>query len=327
MGLSPAGNISATLPPRPRAARDFYTSKIRLAVVLVLLFAALPGALLLTVGILMLVFGHQSKDIVFGVLILALAGTLGAGITFTFLYVRRATSLARLQTEFVQKVSHDLRTPLTSIRMFVETLHSGRLSDPDKIAECLDLLNKETGRLNNMVERLLKWASMEAGKRIYQPVHARPEEIIKRALEALSSQVALLRLDGKVDLETEIADHLPFVDVDVDAMVEALLNVLQNALRYTGTDKQIRLRCVKHEREVEITVGDNGPGIAPHEQRYIFQKFYRVADPANPNVEGTGLGLAMVHLIVSAHSRRVTVESAVGHGARFHIYLPAVAGG
>lgn len=324
MGLSPPGNISTTHTPKPRAAPDFYTSKIRLAVVLVLLFAALPGALLLIVGVLMLVFGHQSKDIVFGVLTLSLAATLGAGITFTFLYVRRATTLARVQTEFVQKVSHDLRTPLTSIKMFVETLQYGRLKDPDKVAEALELLSKETSRLTGMVERLLKWASMEAGKRIYTPVQTRPEEIVKRALDALAAQVTLLRLDGKVEIETEIADHLPNVDADVDAMVEALLNVLQNALRYTGPEKHIRVRCVKHDKEVEITVADNGPGIASHEQRYIFQKFYRVADPANPNVEGTGLGLAMVHHIVRAHDGRVTVESEVGHGAKFHIYLPSV---
>src|SRR4249919_110264 len=121
----------------PRSAKDFYTSKIRLAVVLILCFAVLPGALLLTIGVVALVLGQQSKDMVLGVLTLALSATIIAGIVFTWLYVRRATSLARLQTEFVQKVSHDLRTPLTSIRMFVETLQDGRLTDQARIKECL----------------------------------------------------------------------------------------------------------------------------------------------------------------------------------------------
>jgi two-component system, OmpR family, phosphate regulon sensor histidine kinase PhoR len=318
-------DLAADVPRRkPRSARDFYTTKVRLAVVLIMCFAVAPGAMMLTVGILVLVFGHQAHDIVFGTLILSLALTLIVGITFTFLYVRRATSIAKLQTEFVQKVSHDLRTPLTSIRMFVDTLKDGRVKDPDKIAECLTLLAQESARLSTMVERLLKWASMEAGKRVYSPIHARPEQIIDAALAAIDPQVVLARRDGRVEIEREIAEHLPFVDVDVAAFTEALVNVLQNAIRYTGRDKEIRVRCVRREKEVEIIVSDNGPGIPKHEQRFIFDKFYRVVDPANPNVEGSGLGLAMVHHIVSAHSGRVTVDSDVGKGASFHIFLPAV---
>jgi two-component system, OmpR family, phosphate regulon sensor histidine kinase PhoR len=310
---------------RPRSVRDFYTSRIRLAVVLVLCFVVLPGALLVTVGILILRFSTQVHDVIFGVLILSLAATLIAGITFTFLYVRRTTSLARLQTEFVQKVSHDLRTPLTSIRMFVETLQDGRLKDPDKVRECLDVLSTETGRLSSLVERLLKWASMEAGKRVYSPVHARPEAVIDAALKAVETQVMVERLNGKVTLEREIADHVSYIDVDADAMTEALLNLLQNALRYTGEEKEIRIRCLQRDKEVEIAISDNGPGIAKEAQRRLFEKFYRVVDPANPHVvQGTGLGLAMVHHIVRAHAGRIEVDSDRGKGATFHIFLPAV---
>lgn len=313
---------------RPSSVRDFYTSRIRLAVVLVLCFVVLPGALLVTVGILILRFSTQLHDVIFGVLILSLAATLIAGITFTFLYVRRTTSLARLQTEFVQKVSHDLRTPLTSIRMFVETLQDGRLKDPDKVRECLDVLSTETGRLSTLVERLLKWASMEAGKRVYSPLHVRPEAVIDAALKAVETQVMVERMNGKVALEREIADHVPYIDVDPDAMTEALLNLLQNALRYTGPDKEIRVRCVQREKEVEIAISDNGPGIAKEAQRRLFEKFYRVVDPANPHVvQGTGLGLAMVHHIVRAHFGRIEVESDSGKGATFHIFLPTVPAG
>lgn len=309
--------------PKLRSARDFYTSKIRLAVVLILCFAVLPGALLLTVGILVLVFGHQAHDIVFGVLILSLAATLIAGITFTFLYVRRSTSLARLQTEFVQKVSHDLRTPLTSIRMFVETLQGGRMTDPARVQECLDVLGAETSRLSMLVERLLKWASMEAGKRVYHPTRVTPRELIEQALRALDAQIMLEHLEDRVHLTREIADALPEIDVDVDAMVEALLNVLQNALRYTGDDKQIRVRCVQRDKQIVISVSDNGPGIPKNAQRRIFVKFYRAIDPADPNVpQGSGLGLAMVHHIVAAHDGRVEVDSEVGQGATFRIFLP-----
>jgi two-component system phosphate regulon sensor histidine kinase PhoR len=308
----------------PRSAKDFYTSKVRLAVVLIVCFAILPGALLLTVGVLVLVLGQQSKDVVFGVLTLGLSATIIAGIVFTWLYVRRATSLARLQTEFVQKVSHDLRTPLTSIRMFVETLQTGKLKEPERIQECLDVLSTEAERLQAMVERLLKWASMEAGKRLYHPEHVKPVELIDSALEALEAQAVLARMEGKVEIDREISEHLPFVDVDYDALVEALLNVLQNGLRYSPKDKQLRIRCVSRDRGVEISITDNGPGIPKAQQRFVFEKFYRYADPANAHVEGTGLGLAMVQHIVGAHAGRITVESEPGQGATFRIWLPAV---
>jgi two-component system phosphate regulon sensor histidine kinase PhoR len=107
-------------------------------------------------------------------------------------------------------------------------------------------------------------------------------------------------------------------------MSDALLNVMSNALRYTPADKkEITVRAVNRDKEVVITIADNGPGIPQHEQSRIFEKFYRVVDPALPDVDGTGLGLAMVHHIVRAHRGRITVQSDVGKGAAFHIVLPA----
>jgi two-component system phosphate regulon sensor histidine kinase PhoR len=310
----------------PAKKYDKYASQIRMLVVLVLCFAVAPAALMLTVGVLVLVFGHQVHDIVFGILILSLALTLIAGITATVVYVRRGTSLAKLQAEFVQKVSHDLRTPLTSIRMFVETLQDGRLTDKDKIDECLDVLARETDRLSAMVERLLEWARMEAGKRAYTLERVSVDSLVDAALTSFDSQVKLSGLESITHVHRELADHLPAIDVDPEAMAEALLNVLLNALRYTGSsDKEISVRAVKREKDVVITIVDNGPGIPQHEQSRIFEKFYRVVDPALPDVEGTGLGLAMVHHIVRAHRGRITVQSDVGKGAAFHIFLPAAA--
>ena len=310
---------------RLASPKDTYTSQIRLLVVLVLCFAVVPGALILSVGILVLAFGHQAQDVVFGVLILALGAVLIAGIVLTFVYTRRATSLARLQGEFVQKVSHDLRTPLTSIRMFVETL--GRMSEPEQVRECLDVLSNETARLSEMVERLLGWAKMESGKRVYHAQRVAPGDVVRAALRAIDPQIKAAELSGaKVELEVEIADHLPDLDVDPAAMSEALVDLLSNAIRYTGATKHLRVRAVRRDRDVVLSIADNGPGIAKHEQRKIFEKFYRVIDPANPNVEGTGLGLAMVHHIVRAHHGRVTVDSDIGRGASFEIALPALTG-
>jgi two-component system phosphate regulon sensor histidine kinase PhoR len=315
------------LPALPSGkAYDRYAAQIRLLVVLVLCFAVVPAAMLLSVGVLVLVFGHQVRDTVFGILILSLAATLIAGITATVVYVHRGTSLAKLQAEFVQKVSHDLRTPLTSIKMFVETLQDGRLTDPAKVDECLEVLASETDRLTAQVERLLEWARMEAGKRVYRPERVAPSTVIEMALASFEGQVKLSGLEESTTIVREVAEVLPAVDVDPEAMSEALLNLLQNALRYTGPTRQIAVRAhPTPQKQVEIVIADDGPGIPKHDQSRIFEKFYRVVDPARPEVEGTGLGLAMVHHIVRAHQGRITVQSEVGKGAAFHIFLPAAA--
>ncbi len=305
---------------------EIQAARLRTLVVLVLCFAVLPGALLLSVGILVLVFGHQPHDYVFGILIVALAATLAGGILATLSYVRRSTSLARLQAEFVQRVSHDLRTPLTSIRMFVETLQSGRLQDAERVTECLDVISEETMRLTKMVERLLGWARMEAGKRVFHKQRASVQELVERALTVLDVEVMLaqLRERGKLVIEPPAPGPSLTVEVDVDAMVEALVNLLQNAVRYTGDDKQIRVQIGSRDKEALITVTDNGPGIPKQDQGKIFEKFYRVVDPADPNVNGSGLGLAIVHQIVRAHRGSVVVDSDLGRGAVFTIALPVV---
>ena len=127
---------------------------------LVAIFAYGPSALLITIGVLILVFGHATKDVVFGIMTLSLTVTLVGGVALTIVYVRRESSVAQLQTEFVNKVSHDLRTPLTSIRLFVETLQAKRLQDPEKIQQVLDIVSTQTNRMSEMVERLLARARM-----------------------------------------------------------------------------------------------------------------------------------------------------------------------
>jgi two-component system phosphate regulon sensor histidine kinase PhoR len=284
-------------------------------------FVVTPTLLLLSVGVLVLVFGSATQDYVFGVLILGLVLTMIAGIVATLAYIRREANLAKLQTEFVSKVSHDLRTPLTSIRMFVETLQLGRASDPDNRQQCLDVLAQETGRLSTMIDRLLGWARMEAGKRVYNLERHRVATVVDAAIAAFESQ----RITHPVELERHVPQDLPDVMVDHGAMLEALLNLLHNSHRYTGPDKRIAVRCeaVARPAGVVIAVEDNGPGISKHHHRRIFEKFYRAEDPLNRDLQGTGLGLAIVQHIVRGHGGSVSVDSEVGRGSAFRIVLPA----
>lgn len=291
--------------------------------VLALVFIVTPSAMILLVGVLVLVFGQRVHETVFGILILSFAAVLVAGVAATLIYVRREASVARLQTEFVNKVSHDLRTPLTSIRMFVETLQMGRPPDPQSTRQCLDVIASETARLTALIDRLLRWACIEAGREAYVRAPHRVEAVIDAALEGFEPQ--LLVRPAKV--EKEIAPDLPRVDVDLAAMSEAVLNVLQNAHRYTGDSKEIVVRCRRRGTNVEIEVQDNGPGIPLAEQRRVFEKFYRAADVVRRRIPGTGLGLAMVQNIVQSHGGQVLLQSQRGKGATFTISLPAVADG
>ncbi|HUB08258.1 MAG TPA: HAMP domain-containing sensor histidine kinase [Myxococcales bacterium] len=317
---APDLKLKAIRTPRGQDARSANFKRIAF---LVVGFVTVPTAVLITVGIFVLVLGKAPKDYVFGILILSLCVTMVAGIIATFAYLRRGATLSRLQTDFVNKVSHDLRTPLTSIRMFVDTLQMGRIQEPERVQECLDVLAAETARLSAMIDRLLGWARMEAGKRTYQTEPERVSVIVDNALAAFQAQ----RLQGPaVDLRREVPEGLPDVDVDLAAMSEALLNLLHNAYKYTGQDKRIEVRARAVPGAVEIDVTDNGPGIAPREQKRIFEKFYRGQEAAS-GVEGSGLGLAIVERIVQAHRGSVSVHSDVGKGTTFRVKLPALHAG
>ncbi len=297
--------------------------KLRHVVLLIIGFVFLPAALLLTVGILILVTGSVPRDYVFGILIVTFVGTTLVGAILTTVVLYREARVAKLQTDFVSKVSHELRTPLTSIRMFVETLQLGRLQDPERQREALEIVADETARLSGLITRLLDWARMESGRRTYQLSRQPVAPIVDQALDALAPQL----LHQPAEVIREVKAELPLVLADRDALAEAILNLLNNALKYTGPKKRIVVTAGRGISGVWIRVVDNGPGIAGAEQKRIFQKFYRARDPLSRTIEGTGLGLAMVKHIVEAHGGRITVRSEVGQGASFGIWLPEAGAG
>jgi two-component system, OmpR family, phosphate regulon sensor histidine kinase PhoR len=294
--------------------------KLRRVYPLIIAFVFLPAGLMLTVGILILVFGSAAHDYVFGTLILALVATTVIGTAATLAVLYREARVAKLQTDFVNKVSHDLRTPLTSIRMFVETLQMGRLrDDPARQTEALGIIADEVARLSSLINRLLDWARMESGKRSYRVETCDVRDVVEAALAAFEPQLLI----EPAEVVRDFGERLPRVRVDPAALTDALLNLLQNAHKYTGPEKKITVSTRASGPTVLITVTDNGPGIAGPDQKRIFDKFYRAKDPLDRTIEGSGLGLAMVKLIVKAHGGKISVASQPGHGAAFTIALPA----
>ena len=282
---------------------------------------AVPTALLLALGILMLIFYETQLNVLFGILVVTLVACLLTGTVLLFVFLRKEANLSRLQTDFVSKVSHELRTPLTSIGMFVETLQSKRITNPEEVDACLDVLQRETSRLTERIERLLDWGRMEAGKQVYSRRPDAVEPIVSEAIRTFD----VASLGRKVEVAVDVAPNLPLVFVDRSALVDALVNLLSNGYKYTGENKQLELSVRKDGERVRFTVSDNGIGIPRREHRRIFEKFYRVDEWLSREVEGSGLGLAIVRHVVKAHDGWIEMESEPGKGSKFTILIPTVA--
>jgi signal transduction histidine kinase len=265
----------------------------------------------------------SATTIVYLVLLLVFYATLITGVVLTSRLVWREAKLSALKTDFVSHVSHELRTPLTSIRMFIETLERGRASEEEQ-QECLDLLSRETERLSEMIERVLGYARLRSGRRQFSIETIDAKALVDDALEAFRAH----RLgDGAsadaLELVTEVDADLPPLLADRDASVEALVNLLGNAYKYTGSEKVIRIFARPGRRgRVALGVEDNGPGLPRSEHKRVFERFYQAGSLLARKSSGSGLGLAITKGIVEGQGGRIHVESEPGKGATFIIELP-----
>ena len=254
--------------------------------------------------------------------LIVLVATVLIGVYTTLSSTMRELRLSRLQTDFVSSISHELRTPLTSIRLFVETLQSGRLQDPDKVAECLDLLGQETDRLSRRIERVLNWARMEAGRRVYDLEPVPVSGIVDDAMHAFRSQTWMDDLHDRVHVD--LPSDLPPLNVDRDAIVEAVLNLIQNAVRHGDDDTTVTVSAERRGSQIGLIVSDNGPGIPKAHTKRIFEKFYQVNPLLASTAHGSGLGLSIVRAVVQGHRGYVVLKTEEGKGSQFTLWLPTV---
>jgi signal transduction histidine kinase len=232
--------------------------------------------------------------------------------------VRRELRVAEMRSQFVSSVSHELKTPLTAIRMFAETLRMGRAADPAIRDEYLDTIVNESERLTRLLNNVLDFSRIEAGRKTYQFASHDLESIVRTATRAMHYPLARQGFELRVD----IGAGIPPVRVDADALEQAILNLLANALKYSGDARKIELTLARDGEHAVVSVRDWGIGIEPVDQKRIFDKFYRVERPENRLIPGTGLGLTLVDHIVRAHHGRIDVDSTPGTGSTFRIHLP-----
>jgi len=252
-----------------------------------------------------------------GALCLLLA-VIVAGVVATYRLVRRETEIARLKADFVANVSHDLKTPLSLIRMFGETLELGRVRDEAQRQEYYRVITRESERLSRLIDNVLDFSRIEGGRRRYDPAPTPVEPLVREALEAFEYP---LGQEG-FRVEARVATDLPEVVMDADAVGQALANLIDNAMKYSGERKTLRLGAEVRDGRLALSVEDEGIGIPREEQARIFEKFYRAGRSDTQGRRGSGVGLALVRHVAEAHGGQVTVESRPGAGSRFTLWLP-----
>ncbi len=225
----------------------------------------------------------------------------------------------RMKTEFVANVSHELRTPLTSIKGFVETLLDGALEDQATARHFLEIINDEADRLNRLISDLLSLSRIEAKQR---EVHKKPLDLEKLIYNS-SSILIPLATEKNQSLNVNIIGRLPVIDADEDMLGQLMINLVDNAIKYTPEGGQISIRAEQWNDGVKVAVSDTGIGIARESIPRLFERFYRVDKARSREMGGTGLGLAIVKHILEVHNGKIQVESRLGKGSTFTFYIPA----
>jgi signal transduction histidine kinase len=261
--------------------------------------------------------GHRwitNSLIILGVLSLLLVG----GLVLTYRSVSKEVALARLKSDFVSNVSHELRTPLSLIRLYAETLELRRVKGQQKTEEYYAIIRKESERLTALINNILDFSRIEAGRKEYDFRQTDLADLVTNTLDTYRDQID----EQGFTFERSIDASLPPVRVDREAIARSLVNLVNNALKYSDREKFLGVKLYRAHGAVKLEVADRGIGIARNEQSKIFEKFYRAGDPLVHNTKGSGLGLSLVRHIAHAHGGEVEVESAPGKGSRFTLTLP-----
>ena len=259
------------------------------------------------------------------VLIGLATGIIVVGLVLVWLAILTERRASRMKSDFIANVSHELKTPLSLIRMFGEMVATGRHKGEEAAREYGGIITRESDRLSHLIDNVLDFSRIERGKSSYHFAEGNLAEVVERALD-----VCRHRLDReKMKLVVEIEPDLPPVRMDENEMTLVVLNLVDNAIKHAGDGGKVLVSVARAPGFVTLAVRDFGPGITPAEQGRIFERFYRAQSTREKSVRGSGIGLALVKHIAEAHGGRVTLKSPVpdspdnAQGALFTVFVPA----
>jgi len=242
---------------------------------------------------------------------------MGVGAVLSARLISRELDVVRMKTDFAANVSHELRSPITQIRLKAESLILGLAETPEEIEAHYNIVLRESERLSRLVDNILDYAAIERGSKQYILRQSNIAETVYRAIESVRSTLEL----KDIDLTIDVPYDLPPVHHDTDAITQCIVNLVSNAAKYSPGGSQVRVHARLVEG-VELTVSDDGIGIAPHDLRKIFDPFYRSRDSLARRQKGTGIGLTITRYIIEAHGGSISVQSRPGKGSTFTLRFP-----
>lgn len=260
----------------------------------------------------------NQKKSSFIIIISLITASLVLGVWFVYTNIKKEIKLAQIKSDFVSNVSHELRTPLALISMFAETLEMGRVNSEEKKTEYYKIISQETNRLGRIVSSILNFSKMEAGKRKFEFIETDLNSILDKILNTYK-----FHLQNKgFKLVFEKDENIKSIYADEEALSEALINLIDNAMKYSGDIKEITIKTGSMNASAFVEIQDKGIGIAEEDQKKIFDKFYRVPTGLVHNIKGTGLGLTLVKQIVDNHKGSIEVKSKPEKGSTFILIFP-----
>jgi len=249
---------------------------------------------------------------------LLIASILVFGLILTIRAVTHELELAKLKSDFVSTVSHEFRSPLTSIRQLAEMLQAGRVPSDERRQRYYDVLVEQSGRLSSLVTNILDIARIEEGRKEFEFETFNVGELVEEVVSTAEHQ---WRHEGFV-IHADVERPLPSIEADRASIAQAVSNLIDNAVKYSGDSREVHVRAFAADGQLTISVQDFGIGIKEEDLDRVFERFYRGGDELTRSVKGSGLGLTLVVQIVEAHNGTVHVESEVGQGSTFSITLP-----
>jgi len=250
--------------------------------------------------------------------IITLLIILSFGLVLIIRTVAHEMEVLKIKSDFVSSVSHEFKTPLTSIKALTERLLQGKVKNPVKMRQYFSVISQDTDRLTRLVGNILDFSKIEEGKKEYDFEETDIVLWLDKTLQNFKKE----NMQRVIEIKTLLANNIPPLKIDKNALTQVIYNLLDNALKFSGQKKEVQVIIVREVNNLIIKVSDNGIGIHQNELEKIFEKFYQGRNAIKYSAKGTGLGLTLVKHIVEAHGGDITVESKLGHGSTFSMVLP-----